>query len=868
MGRKRSISRKITFLLLAMVLAALLLSGELSMWGMHSVRKVSVENSRELGKTAAEDAESALEIMAGKQLVNTVVEKAAYIEEKFAAVTAYVHGIVSLAEDIYAAPEEYQDREVAPPKKGGRNLAAQLLRSAKLGEPTPQQWEEIQKLGNIQDLLVQYNRNNDMVSSTYLATESGWMIQADYIAYSKYSENASEPDSYEADTRQWYQRALQAKEGETVYTDVIEDVHEGGKCIVCAQPVYLEGKIVAVAGVGSYLDTVEEAVLGTGIGERGYAFLVNQKGQVMISPKKEGETAAYARQAVDLRQSGNKELAEIAEKMLDGGSGLEKLTLDGREVCLAYAPLESLGWSFAAVLDLEEVAAPAKESQALILGLTEEAAEKQDAAIRKALIFFGVLFFVAAVLICLVGTLFSRRIVSPIGKLTAEVVGMDGGNLDRRVEIHTGDELEELGNAFNHMTAQIQKYVGNLAAMTAEKERIRTEIEVASRLQADMLPEPEGAFRDRQEFSLYASMTPAKGVGGDFYDFFQPDENHLALVMADVSGKGVPAALFMVVARTLIRSHMAVSGSLAQAVEEINDSLCANNKNGMFVTAWIGLLDITTGKLVFVNAGHCRPLIRHRDGSCTYETTLSGFVLAGMEETRYHQSELYLHRGDTLLLYTDGVTEATSVGKELFGEDRLQEAVLDAGDAGPKKLLQKIWQDVDSFQQGAEQFDDITMLALSYRGKDYRDKTGEPKIENIKEFADFVEKALTEYGITDKTTVKVKMALDEIFSNICYYSGAEQVTVGVGINSDSPQAADTYADDSGLAEGSAEVILYFEDDGIPYDPLRKQDPDVEELLENRKTGGLGIYLVKKRMDKMEYEYTEGRNRLTLKKRDA
>lgn len=232
-----------------------------------------------------------------------------------------------------------------------------------------------------------------------------------------------------------------------------------------------------------------------------------------------------------------------------------------------------------------------------------------------------------------------------IRRLTNEVAKIDGGNLDYRIDITTGDEIENLGKAFNHMTDQIRQYIKSLNSVTVEKERIRTEIQVASQLQADMLPNARNAYEDRDEFSLYAIMTPAKGVGGDFYDFFLLDDDHLALIMADVSGKGVPAALFMVVSRTLLRSHIVKGVPLNQAVEKVNDSLCKNNKNDMFVTAWIGVLTISTGKLTFVNAGHCRPLIRQADGSCTYETTISGFLLAGMEETKYRQAEIRLNKG-------------------------------------------------------------------------------------------------------------------------------------------------------------------------------------------------------------------------------
>lgn len=851
MKRNRSITHKITFLLLAMASASLLLTGSISAWSLYSMKETSVESSRELGETAADDAETALENMAGQQLYTIAEEKAVYIEEKYHVVEAYVHGIAAHAQDIYENPEKYPDREVPLPVKGSTELAPQLLRSEKLTEPTPEQQKEILKLGNLQDLLVQYNANNDMVSSTYLATESGWMIQADYIAYSKYSADSEVPDFYEAANRQWYSRAHWAGEGQIVYSDVIQDVHEGGYCMVCAAPVVVRGEIVAIAGVGSYLNTVNEAVLNTAIGENGYAFLIGKKGQVVVSPKTEGETAAYAETVIDLRTGRNTELADIVTDVLCGGSGVEKITLDGRQVYLAYAPLPSLGRGFLTVMDVEEVIAPAVAGQQQILALSEKVTQKQNEAIKKTFLLFAVILTITAVAICLSGMAFSRQITKPIRRLTKDVAKIDGGNLGYRIHLETGDEIEELGNAFNHMTSQIQDYIGNLASMTAEKERIRTELKLAARLQLDMLPEGNNAFPDREEFTLYASMTPAKEVGGDFYDFFLTDENHLAFIVADVSGKGVPAALFMVVAKTLLRSHIITPERLAEAVEETNELLCANNKNGMFVTAWVGILDVRDGTLTYVNAGHCRPLIGSNKETYTYLTERGGFVLAGMEDMHYTQTTIRLKPGDIIFQYSDGVTEANNEQGSLYGEDRLA-AFLNANkEKTPAELTAAVWRDIGQFQGKAEQFDDITMLAVRYNGDIHTLETTEPDLEHLSQVMDFVEEQLKRSDFGTKETAKVLVAVDEIYSNICRYSQATKAAV------------------SCLVTGNRARIT-FTDNGIPYNPLEKPDPDTTADVEERPIGGLGIYMVKKTMDTVtyEYEYVEKKNKLCIMKEQA
>lgn len=880
MKKRKNIRRKITELLLSMVLGVLLLIGGVSVFGLYSMKNVSEESSMKLGQTAAMNAEEALETMAGEQLLGLAVQKTAYIEEKFNTVIACVNGIAQAAEEIYLNPGRYPDREVALPVKDSRELAAQLLWSKRLAgvrsrwilsEYETELIDEMHKLANIQDLLVQYNKNNNMISSTYIATESGWMIQADYIAYSKFSEDSYVADFYEADERQWYQRALLTEEGKTVYSDVIEDIHEGGKCIVCSRPVYVNGEIVAVAGVGSYLDTVNEAVLNTVIGESGYAFLINEKGQIMVSGTETGETAASAEEKMSLLESSNRELAKTIEDMVEGKSALTKIPLDGREVYMAYAPLPGLGWSFATVMDVDEVIAPAKHSQQDILTLTDEVSKQQNTSIIRTLLMFLVIILFAAALISITSILFTNRLTEPIRRLSNEVSQIDGGNLDKKIQISSGDEVEELGKAFNSMTAQLKNYINNLAAATAEKERIRTELNLASQIQADMLPDSEHMLTNREEFSLCARMTPAKEVGGDFYDFFMIDENHLGFMVADVSGKGVPASLFMVVARTLLHTRIKSGGTLADAVTKVNDSLCSVNKNGMFVTAWIGILTIPTGILTYVNAGHNPPLVGNKKDGYVYLKERSGFVLAGMDNITYTQKKIQLKQGDTIFLYTDGVSEANNEAGKLYGEERLQILLNNCKKMQPSELTEAVWKGVQEFQGHAEQFDDITMLAINYHGSmenkeepaefaepveikldipdtsdGFREITGPAELYRMQDVQTFLESFLKAARLPKKYIRQILIVSDEIFSNICHYSGAGNVTVG-------------------CKSDKEETSIFFEDDGIAFNPLKNAKPDVNEPLEQRKEGGLGIYMVCEMMDEVTYTHKNGKNRLTIVK---
>lgn len=250
---------------------------------------------------------------------------------------------------------------------------------------------------------------------------------------------------------------------------------------------------------------------------------------------------------------------------------------------------------------------------------------------------------------------------------------------------------------------------------SAEKQQIASELSVATHIQTSMLPCIFPAFPERTEFDIYATMNPAKEVGGDFYDFFLVDDDHLAVVIADVSGKGVPAALFMVIAKTLIKDHAQQGTQPEEVFTEVNRLLCEANDEGMFVTAWMGVLELSTGHLAYVNAGHNPPLLRH-GGKYEFLRTRSGFILAGMEGMRYRPASLELSPGDAVYLYTDGVTEAANESKQLYGDQRLFDTLNAHADSGPETLLKIVKDDVDAFVGDAPQFDDITMLGLRYLG--------------------------------------------------------------------------------------------------------------------------------------------------------
>ncbi len=282
--------------------------------------------------------------------------------------------------------------------------------------------------------------------------------------------------------------------------------------------------------------------------------------------------------------------------------------------------------------------------------------------------------------------------------------------------IQTGDEIQELAISIHQMEKDIVSYIDNIQTITAEKERIGAELNVATQIQADMLPGIFPAFPERHEFDLFALMDPAKEVGGDFYDFFLVDENHIALVMADVSGKGVPAALFMVIAKTLIKNRAQMGDSPAEILRNVNDQLCEGNEAELFVTVWLAVIDTATGRGLAANAGHEHPAVCRKGGKYELAEYRHSPAVAALPGIPFREHSFELHPGDRLFVYTDGVPEATRADNELFGTDRMLEALNRNPLAKPREVLENVRKEIDAFVGDAPQFDDMTMLSFQYFG--------------------------------------------------------------------------------------------------------------------------------------------------------
>ena len=401
-------------------------------------------------------------------------------------------------------------------------------------------------------------------------------------------------------------------------------------------------------------------------------------------------------------------------------SGPTKETKNPENGIPAFITNDTYGWL---VTSMEPVKDADGKPVALVgvdISMDDIMDERAD-YLRDIIIIIGV---AVLVLVALIVYLINITLVKPINKLSKAarsfVDDKDKSNKDlsaiSKLNIHTGDEVEILSHSIKQMETDINNYIENLTTITAEKERIGAELDVATHIQSSMLPNIFPAFSDKNEFDIHATMDPAKEVGGDFYDFFMVDERHLAVVMADVSGKGIPAALFMVIGKTLIKDHTSPDTDLGTVFSEVNNILCESNSEGLFITAFEGVLDLVTGEFNYVNAGHEAPFIARAGEGFEAHKIRHGFVLAGMEDMMYKSGSTTINPGDKLFLYTDGVPEATDANNQLYGMERLEIALNRVRDEEPAVILQAIKEDIDAFVGEAPQFDDITMLCLDFKG--------------------------------------------------------------------------------------------------------------------------------------------------------
>jgi phosphoserine phosphatase RsbU/P len=456
-----------------------------------------------------------------------------------------------------------------------------------------------------------------------------------------------------------------------------------------------------------------------------------------------------------------------------------------------------------------------------------------------------------------------NRISRPLNQLadyTRSLVTHDfaaGLNIPAAIEAlpqKSKDEVGRLAESFMDMERTLQKYLKDLEETTASKERIESELKIAHEIQMSMVPKTFPPFPDRREFDIYATLVPAREVGGDFYDFFFIDDQRLCFAIADVSGKGVPASLFMALTKTMFRA----TGGRQNATPEIilsrlNREICRDNESCMFVTIFCCVVDARTGQVEYTNGAHNLPYVLS-DGAVMALPKTGGIALGVTEAADFHAGQLLLKPGDQLILYTDGVTEAMDKDDQLFSERRLETALQGMNGLSSKEVIAKVVKEVQRFSTGAPQSDDITMLVLGYVGpKETAEGTLSVLLRNdLSEFQrlnQIVTEFAERHGLASELVFRVTLVLEEIVTNVILYGCEDGLEHEISVR---------------LSWEDPYIKLEVEDDGRPFNPLEAPPPDTGKPLAERQVGGLGIHLVREMMDELEYRRENDKNLLTLK----
>ncbi|MCR5379355.1 MAG: SpoIIE family protein phosphatase [Lentisphaeria bacterium] len=675
--KRTSIKSRMQQMVLQISIAAILLTSIVGIVTMLKIRKVS---------------ENALLVQMENAMSDVTSNRAQRADLQLNVFTGYISRCVSYIEALYNSPQNYAKRPVLPPDTSRKGVYSMQRYPATKDVKLTDIADELALLGNLESVWHPImEKDGAIITTVYVGTESGFLISYDKNADIAEFEEGEKESYFDYYKSSWYTNAK--KTDKAFFTDLYPDSYGRGLMISCAAPFHKGKEFAGVVCMDILVTDLHKSIIDFKIGEDSFSFLINKKGDIIASP-----TLTLDQKEFENIHNESHPAHILAERILSGASGVA--ALPDRSVFYAFTPITAADWTLCVHIPKALVFRPVHTI---------------NSHIQTAICLFLAAFIIIIIVVIMLARQASRAITRPLLRLKKDVEVISQGNLDRRVKVTTNDEIGDLATSFNHMAVSLDQYIKDLTTVTAEKERIGAELDVAKHIQSSMLPCIFPPYPDRKEFEIYATMQPAKEVGGDFYDFFMVDDAHLAIVMADVSGKGVPAALFMVIGKTLIKDHTTSASDLGDVFSEVNNMLCESNSEGLFITAFEGVLNLRTGEFRFVNAGHEPPFIAHAGGPFAPHKIRPGFVLAGMEDIRYKSGSIQLEPGDKIFQYTDGVTEATDAQNNLYGMERLTNVLNAHLNQPPNDILPAVKKDMDLFVGDAPQFDDITMLCLEFK---------------------------------------------------------------------------------------------------------------------------------------------------------
>ena len=625
---KLKITGKILLILLGLSLISLAFFSAMALNNMANMGRYALESNASLGASAVSDSTDALQKQAREQLLALATDQAAISDALFEKVESETSLVASYMADLWKRPADFpggrtyfQDEQPDTIYTASVSVLAPDIAPAAVSA-------DLRLLSNLNSVFIPVFQADRNLTQLYVGTESG-------IAQ-LYPWATGIPAGFDPRQREWYTRAKQNRS--IGWTSTMIDAVGGKPMVTCCKPVYDEKRrLIGVVGADVTTETINQKIIGTQIGKNGYAFLIDGKGNIIAHPRMQvsGRKWDEVFETGNLLNAKDPELARIAAEMVDGMAGVGRCKLDGSEKFIAYAPITSTGWSIGIAMPIDEIVAPVQATKERIDTVTADFSSRINRQIGEMLT--ALILTSAGIIVTVAGIayLLARRITRPIIALNRGVQVIGQGNLDHRLVVTTGDEIQDLAGAFNKMVEDLKVYIRNLQETTSARERIESELRVATEIQTSMLPRLFPPFPDRKEFDLYATMQPAREVGGDFYDFFFISHSKLCLIIGDVCGKGIPAALFMAISKTLLRTEALHEPTPDQVLFSVNNTLCPDNEASMFFTGLCAVLDTETGELTIANGGHNPPLFCPSGGEFQYIQLPRGLVVGAMPDTSY-----------------------------------------------------------------------------------------------------------------------------------------------------------------------------------------------------------------------------------------
>ncbi len=698
----RSIRDKILKSMLFTTAASLVCCIVISLFAINSIKNTAEQTAMESGKTAAESSAETLISLNTAQAMEYTECCAQTVGLKIKNIVSALETVNGEIKNVYENPDAYLPRKYERPSEYSAGIyCTQWIISD--GVCTAENIKkEASMLGCLESCFGNTLKVYESMLGIYFTSSTG--INICYNRTLSAKQNKSDGRKSE-----WYEYSK--KTDETYISEPYWDSFGRGLVISIAIPCKgKNGEFYGVIGADIIQEELNGFIADMNAGKGSRALLVS-RGSVICA---QGLTAENAKEfTAFLGENGN----EIVSRMYNNTDGMIETKINGEDVYCIYSAAGVSDWTAVMIVLKDRITEPAAALEKSILETSESGVAVIDAQMFGITVLWGIVFAAVVTVIVIVTDKISSSLSDPITRLCSAVKKIGGGDLNYKCEIRSGDEIETLSDAFAEMTVSLKDYMDNYANVAAEKQRISTELNVAAQIQTSVLPCIFPAYPERTEFDIYAKMSPAKEVGGDFYDFYLIGENKLCLIMADVSGKGVPAALFMMISKILIKNLAFEGLSVNEIFDRANSLLNETNESLMFVTAFMAIVDLHTGVTEFVNAGHNPPAIRRKNGSFRFLDIKKDCVLAALPDIRYRKQSIRLEEGDIIFAYTDGVTEAVNTDTELYGEDRLLLAlngISDADSVGAKEIAVCVRKDIDVFSRGAEAADDITMLIFKY----------------------------------------------------------------------------------------------------------------------------------------------------------